>query len=96
MTIEEIEESFRYAIEHGMIAMNIKIVGILLSEVKRLEHEFEISEACTSYLKTDIEILKKGIEKHREFNKKNDLTPKHIKEYLGNNDEELYKLLEDK
>ena len=67
MTIEEIEESFRYAIENGMIAMNIKIVGILLSEVKRLGHELEISEASVSYLQTDIEILRNEVKRLREL-----------------------------
>ena len=93
MTIEEIETNLKrsqvnsdWEITNNTYCYHVEF---LLSEVKRLEHELEISEACTSYLKTDIEILKQGIEKHRDRNDSDALK-------WNVNDEELYKLLEDK
>jgi len=73
MTIEEMEK-----MEERLLRDDIpywvlkKDAATLLSEVKRLEHELEISEGAVSYLQTDIEILKRGIEKIKLAGHNND------------------------
>jgi len=91
MTIEEMEK-----MEERLLRDDIpywvlkKDAATLLSEVKRLEHELEISEGAVSYLQTDIEILKRGIEKIKLAGHNNDCL------FCAKKDFQVIKLLEDK
>ena len=66
----------------------------LEKEVEHYRSHFEATLENWNLSLDRVKELEGGIEKHRKYTKRYDITPKHIKDILGNHDEELYKLIE--